>query len=454
LTNSAQNEDIRRQAAKSLVRISYSHEESNEQANVALLDLTQYTQNRWILEAVSDNLSYRLSFSFTKIHFFKEIFSKFGDEAAITICMNLMKNTNLITQNYVCKQVAEELEKISAESDTIYEKVISGFVKLIETSQNEYARWQAIESLGRIHANNEQTISALVEVMKTTQDGDIRKQAAETLAIVGIANKKAISASVELLETVGTEDVLWQAVDILGRIGIGNQEAISGLEKLIKTTQNEPLSLQAAHKLWKIDSGNEQALIALKRLLTVPPIQATEAVNTSEKTINNSRHDFTCKKDIDKILNEDDQGCKLATQRSDENDEVIEEDDPRIGDQSLIATLVKTLETAQDSEEHQQCIKDLGNFGIGSREAANALINIISTKDFPSNWQLAAASLQKILQDQLFSVVVSSLKTFVGDQIYHKDPEYYRICYEVIWYCAQNMSYPNFYQVWKDDKRM
>ncbi len=400
--------------------------------------------------------------SLQEIHFFKKIISKFEDEVAIfkdevaiTVFINLMKNTNLITQNYVCKQVAEELEKISAISDSIHEKVISGFVKLIETSQNEYARWQAIESLGRIRANNEQTISALVEVMKMTQDGDIRKQAAETLAIVGIANKKAISASVELLETVGTEDVLWQAVNILGRIGIGNQEAISGLEKLIKTTQNEPLSLQAAHKLWKIDSGNEQALIALKRLLTVPPIQATEAVNTSEKTINNSRHDFTHKKDIDKILNEDDQGCELDIQRSDENDEVIEEDDPRIGDQSLIATLVKMLETAPYySKEHRQCIKDLGNFGIGSREAANALINIILTKDFSGNWQLAAASLQKILQDQLFSVVVSSLKTFVDDQSYHRDSEHYRICYGVIWYCAQNMPYPNFYQVWKDDKRM
>jgi hypothetical protein len=79
------------------------------------------------------------------------------------------------------------------------------------------------------------------------------------------------------------------------------------------------------------------------------------------------------------------------------------------------------------------------------------LIDIILINDDQRECQVASASLQKILQGELLSVSVPSLKVFLNDQTYHEDEERYRICYEVIWHCAQNMPYPSFYQAWKEE---
>ena len=55
-----------------------------------------------------------------------------------------------------------------------------------------------------------------------------------------------------------------------------------------------------------------------------------------------------------------------------------------------------------------------------------------------------AKSLGKILQGGQFPKVVTALKDCLTAQVYEKDFDRY----ELIWHCAQNITYPDFYQAW------
>ena len=36
----------------------------------------------------------------------------------------------------------------------------------------------------------------------------------------------------------------------------------------------------------------------------------------------------------------------------------------------------------------------------------------------------------------------------MSEKVYNEDFIKFKYCYEIVWYCAQNMSYPDFYQAW------
>ncbi len=46
------------------------------------------------------------------------------------------------------------------------------------------------------------------------------------------------------------------------------------------------------------------------------------------------------------------------------------------------------------------------------------------------------------------AVLVTALKDYLSDKAHENDFERYRDCYEVIWDCAPNLPYPEFYKAW------
>jgi hypothetical protein len=74
---------------------------------------------------------------------------------------------------------------------------------------------------------------------------------------------------------------------------------------------------------------------------------------------------------------------------------------------------------------------------------------LIRTSQDNNNRRQATESLEKICQDNPVAIVaVSGLKDCLNSEIYENDFIRYEICYKVIWDCAQNMTYPEFYQAW------
>ncbi|MBC6435268.1 hypothetical protein FM036_36595 [Nostoc sp. HG1] len=76
------------------------------------------------------------------------------------------------------------------------------------------------------------------------------------------------------------------------------------------------------------------------------------------------------------------------------------------------------------------------------KKASEFLLELLySTDEINSISWSAADSLKKILQPKQFENVVTKLKSYLNSSqafIYE----------DVIWYCAQNMTYPEFHRAW------
>jgi energy-coupling factor transporter ATP-binding protein EcfA2 len=87
--------------------------------------------------------------------------------------------------------------------------------------------------------------------------------------------------------------------------------------------------------------------------------------------------------------------------------------------------------------------------GIGNENAINALVDLIRNQDVDNRTKYSAASsLREILVDKYMPKVVTALTPYLSVETYNKNPIQFERCYEIIWKCAENMMYSEFYQAW------
>ncbi|MGB5635507.1 MAG: hypothetical protein WBM44_14805 [Waterburya sp.] len=109
---------------------------------------------------------------------------------------------------------------------------------------------------------------------------------------------------------------------------------------------------------------------------------------------------------------------------------------------------MKFLDYTQDSHLRWSTVGTLGKIGKGNAKAINTLVQLLKTLDKESKendfqlYQLAnktAESLTQILESprQMMEVVTEL-----------KDCKQLSACHQVLWHCAQNLTYPEFFQAW------
>jgi hypothetical protein len=114
-----------------------------------------------------------------------------------------------------------------------------------------------------------------------------------------------------------------------------------------------------------------------------------------------------------------------------------------------IAYLVELIRNSGDEDTRRQAADSLGAIDKDNPVAISALVELIGTSQDNNNRRQAAEILEKICQDNRVAIVaVSGLKDCLTSEIYENDFNRYEICYTFIWSCAQNMTYPEFYQAW------
>jgi hypothetical protein len=118
------------------------------------------------------------------------------------------------------------------------------------------------------------------------------------------------------------------------------------------------------------------------------------------------------------------------------------------GNPETIAALVQLIESTENESTRWQAADSLGKIDPGNQTAISTLVQLIeSTEDESTRWQ-AAESLKKSLRGDQLVGIVTGLKDYLPDEAQENDFERFHQCYKVIWYCAQNMPYVNFYQTW------
>ncbi len=270
-------------------------------------------------------------------------------------------------------------------------KAIAALVPVIDNSQDEDTRLRATDALGEIGVGNQEAIAALVKLIDNSQDEFTRWIAAYALGEIDPGNQEAIATLVKLIDNSQDESTCMRAADALGEIDPGNQEAIATLVKLIDNSQDESTRWSAASALGKIDPGNQEAITALVKL------------------IDNSQDEST---------------RRSAT-------EALGKIDP--GNQEALAALVKLIDNSQNESTRRNAAGALGKIGVGNQEALAALVKLIDNSQDESTRRSAAYALGEILTVAQMPEVVTQLK---------------KSSKQVLWNCAQSLTYYKFYQAW------
>lgn len=110
-------------------------------------------------------------------------------------------------------------------------------------------------------------------------------------------------------------------------------------------------------------------------------------------------------------------------------------------DSTVIPKLFEMLHCSKDIKSKQKFLNILGKAASKNINATVALVNILqTTKDYVIGIN-AIYFIKKIFKPDLLKVVIQGLKNYMEDI---EDIE----VYEILWHCAQNMTYPEFYRAW------
>ena len=160
--------------------------------------------------------------------------------------------------------LAEGSKEILKQTDR--ERASAALVELIRTSQDEFTRMLAAQSLGEIDNDNPVAIAALVELIRASQNEFTRKLTASFLGTIGKDNPVVIATLLDLIRT-SQEDTRIVVAQSLGEIDKDNPVAIEALVNLIRTSQDKLTRINVAFSLGKIGEDNPVVIATLLDLI-------------------------------------------------------------------------------------------------------------------------------------------------------------------------------------------
>ncbi len=305
-------------------------------------------------------------------------------------------------------EAAENLGKIDPTNKTARKVLIN----LVDQAEHEHIRSAAAWSLGKIDPGNTIAIKALIKIIKTPQEGHSRKRAARSLGEIDPGNAEATEWLVSMLTTPENKNIRLTLADSLGRVDPGNKIAINELEKM---TQNESSCQNAAKSLGEIDHGNRIAIKTLENLIQNEPPE----------------HEFyrqLVAGDLVKI---------------------------NPGNEIAIETFKLIIQATKDELRLCRAAMSLGQMDYSyetNKIATDALVKYIHSAQYDKMIPDFAKSFKKILRDEQGAKVVKSLRNYLINPAHtngtRNEMDRFLDCYEILYYCAQSMSYPAFYKAW------
>ena len=400
LISQSQDKSTRIQAANFLLGI----DPGNLTAIITLTDAISKSQDKFTRIKAAESLAKIDPGNFTAINTMVNLISHFYSEYPID-------------DYYECiEKEVEILGKIGLGNPA----AINTLVNIISHSQNNYTRFNVAKNLGRIDPRNTTAIDALVDVISDYQANSIKGylsedivesaigKAAKSLGRIDPRNSFAIDALVDLISHSQYKWIRREAAESLGEIDIGNPNAINALVDLISHSQDEWSLQKTAESLGKIGTGNPTAINALVDLISH---------SQDESTIMNAAE-------------------SLGTI------------DP--GNFAAINALANIISHSQYDYTRIKAVETLWKIDPGNSTSISALVHIILNPQihYPDangdNVRYTALkSLAKILDKPHMAEVVSTAKDNPNLQ---NNLDYFQL----IWKCAQNMTYPAFYQEWHD----
>ncbi|WP_190966543.1 NACHT C-terminal alpha/beta 1 domain-containing protein [Nostoc spongiaeforme] len=115
---------------------------------------------------------------------------------------------------------------------------------------------------------------------------------------------------------------------------------------------------------------------------------------------------------------------------------------------SILMDVVSSKSNYGNYAIKEKAIGALGIVGVGNKDVFKFLLNLLHNENMQGLRWNSLGSLGSILSGDMFSLAVSHLRGYLEDSVYHNYRALYVECYLILWHCAQNIAYPDFYQAW------
>ena len=222
-----------------------------------------------------------------------------------------------------------------------------------------------------------------------------------------------ISTLVCLLQTYQNEEVQLKIAQTLVKIDSSNREAVEYLKNSILNGTYEGYRLYAARSLWETRPKDLEIREVFDWLLCQNP----HLFQGSKRHRFFRLYDWTLKKmnlnRINKRIN------------SIQINKIVEQFIFSIEQENLSSgynNIRKSLQEWVEALKSKQAIYEVDDMDI-----------LIFKMEIPND---------------LFPRVVANIKEHFNDELLAEELEPYESCYAILWHCAQNMSYPEFYRAW------
>ncbi|MEA5576416.1 HEAT repeat domain-containing protein [Anabaena sp. UHCC 0451] len=444
ILNSTENKNISRAISNILGEIAVG----NEQAIINLISILNSTEDKNISRAVSNILG--------------EI--AIGNEQAITNLISILNSTHKKSIIYRTLEILEEIAVGNKEA-------ITALISILNFTDDEDTCLQIAETLVTIEPGNEEAITALISILNSTDDEDTCLQIAETLVAIEPGNEEAITALISILNSTDDEDICMQVVETLGEIGVDDEESITALISLLNSTDDEYTIRKIARSLGKIGVYNEKAITALISLLNSTDdkdiciqivetlgeigVDNEESITALISILNSTDDEYTLRKvtrslgEIGKVITA--LTCLLNLTKNEDICMQIVETLGEIGvdNEKTITALISLFNSTDDEYTLRKVTRDLGEIGIDDENVITALISLLNSTENEDICMQVVEILGEIIKtENNYLITISALNKHLTKEVYKNNSDLYKNYSKILWQCAKNLTYPQFYQAW------
>jgi HEAT repeat protein/energy-coupling factor transporter ATP-binding protein EcfA2 len=402
------------------------------------------------------------------------------------ICIVELKDYNQTTEDKIVQQIVnwgcDYYHPVAKEARVVLEqtnrkKTINYLLSLLNSSDVDNSnRWLTLLCLEKIGIGNKQVINALEQLLNSKNlDSNIYLPAAKSLSKIEPGHKLGKSGLDELMQSENIhfftnkhfrnnflefnhtheqeiQNLLqklqlpelnpqerWDIINTLRLMGTGNLQVVKALLEIIQSSKIDVYSrIDAAKNLGMIDPNNTVAATHLLKFL--------QSSNVGDYIV----HEVIEILAIFGVGNEQVITALVEKLKSTEvNSRTYHNITSvlgKIGKNNKQAIAVLEQQYKSHNTDHVICwdiIYSLSQIDPGNQLAYTFFVQMLQSKniDYHTREQVAN-NLVNILQNNLFTQTVIDLKNCLTNS------QLFRPCYSVLWHCAQNMSYPEFYQAW------
>jgi hypothetical protein len=317
---------------------------------------------------------------------------------------------------------------------------------------NDQQTWQIFPSpvaqgarSALLESDRNQAINCLTQQLYTPHDEDILLGVAIILMQINAPNLNLVIRTLTKLLDSQDKTICCEAAYRLGLLEPGNLNAITALKNCLKKHQDKVELSSTAPRTLKHSVSNALGEMARSsnalRLLKIDP-DNLDAIDVLNKPLGATQEQGTHRQDRKPFVK-----FTITILQSAENlsvEVVLKE----AADLNFMDDLIEMLRTSEDDLIRGSIAAILGKIGTGNLDIASELIKLLRTSKDLYISEVAAGGLRTILQDQLFPPAVEGLKDCLTAQVKENNLLLFWCSYKVLWHCAQNMTYPDFYQAW------